>query len=216
MARPANLDPELTRRRLLRSGARLFAERGEGSVSTRQIAKAAGVSLATLHHHFGNKAGLYRACVEAMDGELAALEGELREVLAGADSLGAALEAAVRRAYRFALRHRAAVRLTLREAIDRGGLPAARRSAVLLPALDEAAGLLAALSGRSPGELRLALRSLNFLLVRYALTGTDELRDVLAPGDPAPGDEELERAVEDHLVSAARALLAPSAPEATP
>jgi AcrR family transcriptional regulator len=55
-------DPEETRARLIRAGERLFAERGIGGVSLREITRAAGQRNATaLQYHFGDRRGLVRA-----------------------------------------------------------------------------------------------------------------------------------------------------------
>ena len=54
---------DLTARARIRDAAiALFAERGIGATSTRDIAAAAGVSGGLVRHHFGSKAGLRAAC----------------------------------------------------------------------------------------------------------------------------------------------------------
>ncbi len=53
-----------TRERLLRSGARLFAEQGFRGVSVRDVCRAAETSSNMIHHYFGSKAGLLDAIVE--------------------------------------------------------------------------------------------------------------------------------------------------------
>jgi AcrR family transcriptional regulator len=53
------------REALLETARRLFLARGFASVTIRQIAAAAGSSPATIHYHFGDKLGLYRAMLEA-------------------------------------------------------------------------------------------------------------------------------------------------------
>jgi AcrR family transcriptional regulator len=53
------------RESLLETARDLFLARGFASVSIRQIAAAAGSSPATIHYHFGDKLGLYRAMLEA-------------------------------------------------------------------------------------------------------------------------------------------------------
>ena len=52
-----------TRDRLLTSGALLFARKGYGSVSIRNICEHANTSVSMIHHHFGNKQGLLDAVV---------------------------------------------------------------------------------------------------------------------------------------------------------
>ena len=48
-----------TRERLLRSGARLFAEQGFHAVSVRSIVAEAGVNLGAINYHFGSKQQLF-------------------------------------------------------------------------------------------------------------------------------------------------------------
>lgn len=66
---------EAVREALLDTARRLFLAHGFASVSIRQIAAAAGSSPATIHYHFGDKLGLYRAMLEtAMAPVVAALQ----------------------------------------------------------------------------------------------------------------------------------------------
>jgi TetR/AcrR family transcriptional regulator len=66
---------EAVREALLDTARRLFLSNGFASVSIRQIAAAAGSSPATIHYHFGDKLGLYRAMLEiAMAPIVAALQ----------------------------------------------------------------------------------------------------------------------------------------------
>lgn len=213
MGRPANTDSAETRARIRRVAARLFAARGEAGTSMRQVARGARVTIGTVHHHFGDKAGLYRACVDAMYEEFEAGRAALAPAGVGASSLAEHVAGAVRRSYRFCLAHREAVRLATREAVDQGGMDPRRRAGLLLPALGEATPLLAALTGRDEEELRLVVRSVTLLVVRYAITGPEELADVVGRPAPAPGAAgaearaALEERVERHLVEVALALV---------
>ena len=49
------------RQQLLMTALRLFSEKGFAKTSTRAIAEAAGVNIASISYYFGDKAGLYRA-----------------------------------------------------------------------------------------------------------------------------------------------------------
>src|SRR5262245_1943802 len=49
-----------TRERLLKTAARLFAERGFKRVTVRDICRAARANVAAVNYHFGDKEGLYR------------------------------------------------------------------------------------------------------------------------------------------------------------
>lgn len=60
-------DGEASRERLLRAGLNLFARQGYATTSTRELADAAGVNVASISYYFGDKAGLYRAvCIEPL------------------------------------------------------------------------------------------------------------------------------------------------------
>jgi AcrR family transcriptional regulator len=59
-ARPGR-DGEDARRRLFQAALTLFAHKGFGNTSTRELAEAAGVNIAAISYYFGDKAGLYRA-----------------------------------------------------------------------------------------------------------------------------------------------------------
>lgn len=208
MARPVNADAEQTRARILGAATRRFAAEGT-SASMRTVARAAGVSLATVHHYFGTKEGLYAACVQAMDAEFGGLRDELARIVGeGHGTLDELLDAVVRRAYGFAREHLLAVRLTTRDAIERGEIDPGRQQGMLLTGLEAGAPLVERLTGCTPEAARLTLRSLAYLLVRYALTDTRELALVLGL-DPEDHDAAAcQQAVEDHLVFTARALLA--------
>lgn len=60
---PRTRRPDVTRRRILEAGGRLFAERGFHGVGFRDIAALAHVSLRMPNHHFGTKEQLYAECV---------------------------------------------------------------------------------------------------------------------------------------------------------
>jgi TetR/AcrR family transcriptional regulator, regulator of cefoperazone and chloramphenicol sensitivity len=57
---------EETRQRILDAALKAFGAASFKSVTTRQIAEAAGVSLPTLQYYFDDKEGLYRACAETV------------------------------------------------------------------------------------------------------------------------------------------------------
>ena len=207
MARPVGADPAKTRRRLLKAASFLFTRHGKEGASMRAIARRAKVSLATVHHHFGTKDGLYQACVDGMYTTFDGLRHELAEALA-AGALGRAdlVGESVRRSYRFARAHRDAVRLTTRHAIEVGEVEPGRREGLLLPGVEQAVSLLAALTGRPELELRLVVRSVSYLVVRYALTSRAELAQVLGLARDTDEDT-LAGHVEEHLVRLAHAAL---------
>ncbi len=56
---------EQTRRALIGAAARLVAEHGWDAVTTRQIARSAGVNQGLIHYHFGSKQQLLHAAFQA-------------------------------------------------------------------------------------------------------------------------------------------------------
>jgi AcrR family transcriptional regulator len=200
MARPVNADADATKKRILESAVTLFAERGMGSTSVRDVAGAAGVSLAMVSHYFGGKDALYDACVDAMYAELSAMSGALSAELASDASLEELFARAVVASYRFAREHRRAVRLLIQAAASSGELNPRGRE-LLLGALDVVAGAVGARVGRPPRELRLPLQSVVFLVARYAAQDEGELADVV--GVPPREKHRAQAAVEAHLVRVA-------------
>jgi AcrR family transcriptional regulator len=63
-AKPLRSDGLEARGRLLDAALQLFADQGFSKTSTREIALAAQVNVASIRYYFGDKAGLYRAVFE--------------------------------------------------------------------------------------------------------------------------------------------------------
>lgn len=86
---------EETRARILNVAIQLFGNYGFDSVATREVAAAATVPPASLRYYFGNKEGLYIACLEhvqtltfkLLQGELEATEALLAQENVEADRL---------------------------------------------------------------------------------------------------------------------------------
>lgn len=70
VARPVDTRSADTRRRLLEAGLRLFGRSGLDAITTRDLAKAAGVNLAAIPYHFGSKEGVYMAVADFISEEL--------------------------------------------------------------------------------------------------------------------------------------------------
>lgn len=210
MARPVAADAAATKQRILDVAAKLFAERGQGDTSMRDIAGEAKVSLATVHHYFGGKAALYESAVDAMYEELEGLTGELMPRLATVKSLEEAFVVAIPTALVFVREHLDAVRLSMRPILDYGEVEASRREKFLLPFLEQGAQVAAALSDVDAEQARMALLSLNYLTIRFALSAPRELALVTGVSDVATDDEALHAEawarVEQHLLDVALTL----------
>ena len=161
-----------TRRALIAAARRLWGERGYADVGTPEIAAAAGVTRGAMYHQYPDKAALFRAVIEIVEGEVmqrlsasvtaAQPASPAAALRIAADAwLGIATEAEVRRlvlidapavlgwaAFR-ELGQRYGLGMTeqlLASAIDAGQLrpqPVRPLAAVLLGAVDEGALLIA-------------------------------------------------------------------------
>lgn len=205
MARPKNAFAPDTRRRLVGVAGDLFATRGLGAVSLREIAEAANVTAPAVLHHFGSKEGLYEECIAALDARLNDMRGEIGAAVAGATDFDSALESAVRAIFGVARRNQAAIKLLLRHVADTGEIGSGRRKRTLLPFLDEGAALFAGLTGRPEAELRLVLQSMIFLIGRWAVVSPREATAVTG----VRGPQRAFVAIESHLVDVARRQLTP-------
>lgn len=218
MARPRNADPVRTRSAILGAAMRAFGEQGAGPTTVRDVAAAAGVTLATVHHHFGSKADLHRACLDAMYIELRELQIELEQAFLRATG-PEVLDEAIVTSFRFARRHRAANRLAIREVLDTGGeLPENIRQTLLLPFLAKGSALLHRTFGLPRDEARLVLQTLIYTVARYAATSDRELELISREPDDAPSPASSLRSaeaiprLEAHLVRVARALVQGGSP----
>lgn len=77
---------------MITAAAGLFAERGYAGVSADDIVSAAGLTRGALHHHFGDKAGLFRAVFEQLEARLSA---ELRAALEATEDTLSGMAAAL-------------------------------------------------------------------------------------------------------------------------
>jgi AcrR family transcriptional regulator len=65
-----DLHQESTRRTILRSARRLFAQKGYSSTTLDAVVRAARVTTGAVYHHFGSKTDLFRAVAEAIEVEI--------------------------------------------------------------------------------------------------------------------------------------------------
>ncbi|MFZ5476107.1 MAG: TetR/AcrR family transcriptional regulator [Myxococcota bacterium] len=165
---------EPTRERILESVAPVFAEDGFDGARTRSLAQAAGVNVATIAYHFGDKQGLYDALVDRAYQKV--LELDLFVPLEG--DREARLRAVVRTVYAFAVRHRVFVRILLRHVLETRRLPEAARLRWAQPLMQRAAVVLAQLEIPLDPDRLLAVHSLQHLVVRYAIS---EEEDMMVP-----------------------------------
>ncbi|MCX4093372.1 TetR/AcrR family transcriptional regulator [Nocardia sp. alder85J] len=85
-----------TRAALEDAGRRLFAERGYAGVSAEEIVTAAGVTRGALHHHYGDKRGLFVEVLEKLEEENTVAIGTAIAALPDPADLVAAMAAGLR------------------------------------------------------------------------------------------------------------------------
>jgi AcrR family transcriptional regulator len=67
---PLNPEVEGGRDRILEAALHVFADRGYNAASIAEIGERAGIAKSVMYHHFGSKAGLFEAIVEAQTADL--------------------------------------------------------------------------------------------------------------------------------------------------
>jgi TetR/AcrR family transcriptional regulator len=106
-----------TRARILRFAEQWFARRGYRGVSLRDLARACGLRMFTIQHHFGSKLALYREILRMRDREVEAL---VRTVLAEERSVASVVGRVVDELFDYFLAHRDAVALRARAVLGEG------------------------------------------------------------------------------------------------
>jgi AcrR family transcriptional regulator len=213
MARPRNSDAARTKKRILEAAGKLFSRKGLHAVGMREVASAARVSQPAVHHYFGSKEELHDAVLDAMYEELSSVGKELQSVIFGAETLEAAVDGGVRKLFRFALEHRDAVLLAMRESLDASKkIRAGRAQLVGNVLLDQAASAIAEIAKRPTDEIKMALLSINFLLSRYITLSPNERKLLVEPAlaerlERKPTAAEVDTWVETHLANAAVRLV---------
>lgn len=163
---------QATHDRVLDAAAEVFAARGFEGATTRAIAAAAGINIATLHYHHSDKRTLYDAVLARVYDRLLALPTPDPDAHAG--DRAARIRAFVAVAFGFVTAHRTEIRVLLRHVLDTHRLPAPatdRWASAVLPRLQAICADL----GVDLLAHRLDLLSLNHLLARYAITDDADL-----------------------------------------
>ncbi len=185
-----------TKARILAACGPLFADRGFDGATTRALAEAAEVNVATLAWHFGNKQGVYDAVIAKHLEDLLALPLPTE----WPDEREARVRAAVAVCWGYIVERRAVAGLILRHLLDNRALPEAARGELAARLAARGIELMVAVGLSPDRDWRLPLLSLNHLLVRYALSDDDDLA-------PWTGADAPQEAVQAHLEEVAVRLL---------
>ncbi len=208
MARPVGANAEETRRKILKSASTLYAQFGFEGTSVRQIARGADVSLGMIRHYFGSKEGLYRACMATAYGVYAELGQQIKIGVSSGGSPERVVGDATRAGFLFAMENRAACKLVLWDLMEQDTWRHEHGDREMLPFILEAARVLADALGREVGETALQIRSLIFLVARYATADQDEIAALLAGDKDAKANETTSAAIAQHLAGLGARLFA--------
>jgi AcrR family transcriptional regulator len=202
MGRPRNADPSATKRRILTAAEAELEEVGALDLSTRAVARRAGVGVATVHSHFVDRQGLLDALIDQSYARLATAALSLRDDMRGAEPADI-VEQAVRTGFRFGREHQTQMRALQVQVAANGGLDPRRQRGTQLPFLASIAAVLAPQLGLPLETVRLRMQSFQFVIGRWCLSSDDELRKLVGHDDI----DVCVRRVEDHLVELAQSLL---------
>ena len=202
MARPVNADAAATKQRILETACQLLETVSPSSFSNREVARRADVSIAMVSHHFGSKQGLIDACIQTMYPGLDEIAVDLQSQIAGGTPLATVLDDAVIRCYRHARRFRAFIRILNVGVIDSGALDGRLRPTFEFPGVSQLATVLATMLGIPELEAKLRLKTIMFVVTRYAAGNDQALSDLVSLST-----DEATAAVEGHLQAVVRALI---------
>lgn len=179
MSQPRPQDP--TRERILEAALPVFAQLGFDGASTRKLAEAAGVNVATLAYWFGDKRGLYLAVLTRLNEAMSASFPTTLPMGTGSDFV----EAVVRQAWRFVREHRAPIRLQLRHVLDQGRHAEEVFGQWSAPLMARADQLIVAFRPEWPeADRRVLVLTLLHALVRFGLEDPAQLAAMLGGADP--------------------------------
>jgi len=200
-------DSVATRNRILETTLEVIDQGGVETVSMRQIARTAGISIGTLTYYFGNKDALIEGCIDSYYDELEGLRDSIVASLMSSSSPQEMVRASTRILFRWSLEHRKVIRLRNLMTLQRGGHYPDTFNQRYLPMIEKGSAILSQLTGHSLQSMRIFVQTLNNTVGRMALHSDDELLAI----SQAPDVEQAFKSVEDVLGDWAAAYLFPAA-----
>ena len=179
--------PADARNAIMEAAITQFAERGFHGATMRDIAERAGVSQGLLHHHFGNKEGLWRTAGRHLSDDFVAY---VADVLKPGAPAAEAVPDAMRTYLRYWREHPEAFRFNLWRLLEGPAGEREQRSERL-----NAAGVPLMQRGQDEGFIRNDIPAgvalvITGALIQFWLHSQIEIRDALAvTGDQLPSDE---------------------------
>ena len=184
-----------TRSHILQTTPPIFAAHGFAGASTRQLAAAAGVNIATIAYHFGGKQGLYEAVLDQVYERVLATEIPDLNDASAADRVRSMLAII----YATARLERDGIRVLLRHVMSHGTLPRAVQNKWTPHTLAKVGEIFERLELPVSVDQRLAMLSLNHLIARYAVSEEADLAPFV--------DGDAQEAIAAHLGDLAVKLL---------
>jgi AcrR family transcriptional regulator len=185
---------EKTRERILEAALPLFARHGYAGTSTRMVAGAAEVNVATLAYYFEDKEGLYLAVCQRLHEDLA-------DQIPSAPPPVSPHELApwfADHAWNFVKAHRVHIQVLIRNVLDEGGHEAEIMDKWSGPLLSKVEALLGLFRPDwSPSRRRLFVLSMMHAVARFAVEDPGQLHAMA--GAPADLDAEIRSFLADHL-----------------
>lgn len=196
-----------TKDRILEAAEEVFAEKGYGGSSTRDIAGKAGVNISSLHYHWESKETLYYAVFRHIYNKL--IEISRDSVLPGSvrgQSARLVHEASVGRIFDYFAANPNIPRLLLRRILENEEFGDAIERDILLPSWKEFGGWVKEYSGRKIGEseAQMVILTLQSLLLMFTL----DSRSYAQTLGGRLSDPEIAARVRDHLVGLSALLIA--------
>lgn len=172
---------EETKARILAEALPLFAEHGFSGTSTRMIAAAAEVNVATLAYYYGDKQGLYVAAMDRMYEDLSAAADGALTLKASA---GETIDGVVDVAWAFVKSHETHIRLLMRHVLDAGRWEDASVERWNEPLMKQAAAVVGLFRPDWPeAHRRMLVLTTMHSIVRLTLEDEEQLQRMLGGVD---------------------------------
>lgn len=198
MARPKGSDSKETHERIVQAALALATRTGPAHVTLRQVAREANVAHGTVQYYFGTREALLEACIDVWSKNAQRLLDLQLQMIEAAEDPIAVSANAVEHTWALALQHRELIRLRQADT-TRAGLAPNILKHIVMPLLERTSTLLSKRLGGNAENWRFMLRSIEFLVSRFATASADECRSTL--GLPQLSDAEVQARVGQHLAS---------------
>lgn len=202
MGKRAHQDSAETYEAIVSAALDQILKQGGLAVSLRSVSRAAGLSLGTVQYYFKSREVLFETCIDRWTNGVVSLVEPHFEIVRNSEQPIETLVLLVQAVYRLSLANRHLLQLRHIDTANRSELSPRILERVIKPLLQHAGSVLEERLGGEADDWRLRLRSIEFLIGRYAGLSDYELAVSLGPNRLSKGQVE----VEEHLAEVVRAL----------